>query len=224
MKHDIRLCYEQLLNESHSGHPSVIERISDGNRGRPRVVIDPDFLRFAYQHRTTAGIARFLGVSTTVVRNALLVNNISTPGVNPFPNRHNEQTDMAPADDDLLDPQLPVPETVSSERIPTQTSSNISDIDDASLDSLVIRLRVHFRRAGITMLHGMLCRLGYNIQRSRIQYSLLRVDPIHRVFQRIRIRRRVYSVAGPNALWHHDGQHGMTFCRLKYAFEDECSH
>lgn len=208
MKHDIRLCYEQLLNESHSGHPSVVERTSDGHRGRPRVIIDPDFLRFAYQHRTTAGIARFLGVSATVVRNALLVNGIAPPGENPFPNRHNQQTDLTPADDDLLDPQLPIPETVTPERHPTQTSSNISDIDDASLDSLIIHLRVHFRRAGITMLHGMLRRLGHHVQRHRIQSALLRIDPIHHVFQRIRIRRRVYSVAGPNSLWHHDGQHG----------------
>ena len=83
--------------------------------------------------------------------------------------------------------------------------SNISDDD---LDDLVIRLRFHFRRAGIRMLDGMLRRLGYRIQIERIRQSLLRIDPVRRVFERIRIRRRTYSVAGPNALWHHDGQHG----------------
>lgn len=36
----------------------------------------------------------------------------------------------------------------------------------------------------------------------------MRIDPVQHVFQRISIRRRVYSVPGPNSLWHHDGQHG----------------
>jgi hypothetical protein len=58
------------------------------------------------------------------------------------------------------------------------------------------------------MLRGMLQRLGYRISRERITQSLLRIDPVQRVFQRILIRRRVYSVPGPNSLWHHDGQHG----------------
>ena len=49
---------------------------------------------------------------------------------------------------------------------------------------------------------------GYRISYQRIRQSLLRIDPIHRVFDRIRIRRCVYSVPGPNALWHHVGQHG----------------
>ncbi|RXW17274.1 hypothetical protein EST38_g8582 [Candolleomyces aberdarensis] len=29
------------------------------------------------------------------------------------------------------------------------------------------------------------------------------------VFERFRIRRRTYSVPGPNSLWHHDGQHRL---------------
>ena len=79
---------------------------------------------------------------------------------------------------------------------------------DDQLDNLVLQLRQTFIRAGTTMLHGMLRRLGYRISYQRIRQSLLRIDPIHRVFDRIRIRRRIYSVPGPNALWHHDGQHG----------------
>lgn len=63
---------------------------------------------------------------------------------------------------------------------------------------------------------GMLRRLGYVIQRERIRQSLIRIDPVQRVFERIRIRRRVYSVPGPNALWHHDGQHGASFSRCNH--------
>ena len=58
------------------------------------------------------------------------------------------------------------------------------------------------------MLHGMLLRLGHLIPRERIRQSLLRIDPVQRVFERIQIRCRTYSVPGPNSLWHHDGQHG----------------
>jgi hypothetical protein len=90
----------------------------------------------------------------------------------------------------------------------TSYTSPQSAISDNELDDLVIRLRRHFRRAGVTMLRGMLQRLGYRISRERITQSLLRIDPVQRVFQRILIRRRVYSVPGPISLWHHDGQHG----------------
>ncbi|KAJ7900776.1 hypothetical protein B0H13DRAFT_1560470, partial [Mycena leptocephala] len=47
------------------------------------------------------------------------------------------------------------------------------------------------------------------IPERRDRQSLLRIDPVQRVFQRITIRRRTYSVPGPNSLWHHDGQHGL---------------
>lgn len=39
--------------------------------------------------------------------------------------------------------------------------------------------------------------------------ALERLDPTGRIFERMRIERRTYPVPGPNALWHHDGQHGM---------------
>lgn len=209
MRNDVRLHYERLLDESHSGHPSVLERVPTGHRGRPRIVIDREFLAFAHQHRSTAGIARFLGVGVTTVRNALIEYGIAPSGQNPFPSHDNLPPQPPP--DDLFDPQLPVPEILPEElhRIPTQTSSNISEIDDATLDTLILRLRTHYRRAGITMIQGMLRRLGHRVQRERVQQALLRVDPVRRVFERIRIRRRVYNVPGPNSLWHHDGQHGV---------------
>jgi len=58
------------------------------------------------------------------------------------------------------------------------------------------------------MLHGMLRQLGYRIPHERIHQSLYHIDPVQRIFGCILICRRTYSVAGPNALWHHDGQHG----------------
>lgn len=93
----------------------------------------------------------------------------------------------------------------------------LSSLSDDELDSIIISLRSHYRRAGITVLDGMLRRLGHRVTRERIRGSLIRIDPVQRVFQRIRIRRRVYSVSGPNSLWHHDGQHGASVVNRKFS-------
>ena len=53
------------------------------------------------------------------------------------------------------------------------------------------------------------------MQRERIRASLLRIDPVQHVFKCICIRHRVYSVPGPNALWHHDGRHGMSGIQIQ---------
>ena len=120
--------------------------------------------------------------------------------------------------DFILDPLLPesVPalqpelnsEPSSFHRQITSFTGPLSIISDEDLDSVILQLRQQYTRAGITILHGMLRNLGYRIPRERIRRSLHRIDPVHHIFSRIRIRRRTYSVAGPNALWHHDGQHG----------------
>ncbi|KAJ4463416.1 hypothetical protein C8R41DRAFT_739309, partial [Lentinula lateritia] len=83
----------------------------------------------------------------------------------------------------------------------------ISNISDEQLDSLIGHLRIHFHQAGIRMLDGMLRRLNVMVPYERICQSLIHIDPIHRIFDRIRIRHRGYSVPGPNSLWHHDGHH-----------------
>ncbi len=71
------------------------------------------------------------------------------------------------------------------------------------------------------MLNGMLRRLGHRVPIEHIRQSLLRIDPVRQIFERIRIRRREYRVLGPNSLWHHDGQHGRFFyffCRFSNIF------
>lgn len=64
------------------------------------------------------------------------------------------------------------------------------------------------------MIHGYFHSIGENIPHERIAQSLRRIDQIGRVFRRHVIERKAYSVPGPNALWHHDGQHGMSFARM----------
>jgi len=192
-----------------------------GGPGCPAYWIDPDFLQWAYTHRSTSAIGRFLGVSRRAVRNALLANGIAQPQISPFLTQDNngsesqEETGISDeqelvgepqASDFLLDPILPIPQTQN--QAITSFTGPLSMISNDDLDAVILRLRQQFTRAGITMLHGMLRQLGYRIPRERIRQSLYCIDPVHRIFGRIRIRRRIYSVAGPNALWHHDGQHG----------------
>jgi hypothetical protein len=228
MQLDIRQQYQESLDESHHGHPTIVETIHTGNRGRPHIQIDPNFLQWAYGHRSISGIARFLHVGRSTVRNALLDYGIAQPQENPFRNTTSESDDDAALDiiqdDDLLDPNLPIPAHLPNDVMnptpdnahalhPVSFTGPLSTIIDDVLDDLIVRLRSHFHRAGISMLDGMLRRLGHRVPRERIRESLMRVDPVQRVFQQIQIRRRVYSVPGPNALWHHDGQHGQcVFC------------
>jgi hypothetical protein len=215
MRNDVRQQYEQTVNESHHGHPMIMETIHTGQRGRPSLQIDREFLQWAYSLRSISSIAHFLGVSRGLVRQQLVEHGIAEPQLQPFMlsvDYTDDGDSGADGNEDVLDPSGDVSSTTSpSDNMSFTTSytSPQSAISDNELDDLVIRLRRHFRRAGVTMLGGMLQRLGYRISRERITQSLVRIDPVQRVFQRIQIRRRVYSVPGPNSLWHHDGQHGM---------------
>jgi hypothetical protein len=238
MQNDIRLQYQQAIDESHHGYPAIVETIHTGSRGRPSIRIDPEFLRWSYSLRSIKSISVFLGVSRRIVRQQLLENGIAQPGEQPFlfssqissPTHSTSNADPDPEleDNDLLDPsgsthdaipQTPLRVDRDSEAPVDQTlcitsyTAPQSDISDGEIDDLVLRLRRHFRRAGISMLDG---RLGCRIPRERIQQSLIRVDPVHQIFQRIRIRRRVYNVPGPNSLWHHDGQHGTVILTSKF--------
>jgi hypothetical protein len=217
MQTDLREEYRQALDDSHHGYPTIIERVHTGSRGRPRIQIDPVFLRWAYANRSVSGISRFLHVGRSTVRNALMEYGIAEPQQNPFPDV--ERTDSASVNDPLNENTTSplnqtsidgTGDTIADIHAPPLVSFTgpQSTITDDELDSLIRVIRSHFHRAGVSMLDGMLRHVGHRVPRIRISESLMRVDPLERVFQRTQISRRVYSVPGPNALWHHDGQHG----------------
>lgn len=81
---DLRLQYSALIEASHHGRPVLVERIHSGRPGRPSIHIDPSFLQWAYSMRSVSSISRFLGVSRTVVRQALLDYGIAEPQQAPF--------------------------------------------------------------------------------------------------------------------------------------------
>ncbi|KAJ6451544.1 hypothetical protein C8R45DRAFT_1057105 [Mycena sanguinolenta] len=160
--------------------------------------INPEFLQFAHEHRSTSGVAQFLGISRGTVRSALLREEFAQPQTAPF------ECDPEP---DSVDEANAAP--------PPTSTGGLSTIEGWELDSLLLRLWTHFRCAGLSILDGMLRRLSHHVQRTWISESLCRIDPVHRVFQRIRIRRQHYHVTGPNALWHHDGQHGASIHNVR---------
>ena len=59
-------------------------------------------------------------------------------------------------------------------------------------------------------IEGSLVSQGIRVQRARLRNCLKRVDPIGRRLRSITtIRRRVYNVRSPLALWHMDGNHKL---------------
>lgn len=88
-------------------------------------------------------------------------------------------------------------------------------VTDSELDDLVKDFVTNFPTAGQKTLAGHLSTIGYRIQRYRIRDSLYRVDPWG-VEQRRRrlLHRRKYRVAGPNSLWHVDGNHKLVRWRI----------
>lgn len=235
MQTDIRQLYSNAVDRSHHGRPTLIEPVHTGERGRPSYWIHPGFLQWALSMgKSTSAIAHYLNVSRSTVRTNLLRYGIAEPQPDPFSDTSsnsgsfdfptsamsqlsNDVVDLA--NDDLLDPHLEEnslqpdarSQAVHNEHRITSYTGSLSTISDDDLDRLVIHLRSHYRRAGVTHLDGMLLSSGHRVPRERIRQSLARVDPVQRIFQRIPIRRRTYKVAGPNALWHHDGQHG-SYC------------
>jgi len=226
MQSDIENLHRQSLDTSHHGHPTVLSTIHSGQPGWPQIQIDPSFLAWAYNQRSISALARFLGIGHSTLRDELVHNNlIQAPLSNEPPSTAEPLLGDPLKHDDILEPELPIPthlpgdlNHISAES--HQTSLHHSAITNDELDELIICLRWHYTQAGIWMLDGMLQCLGHHVQYEWIRQSLLRIDPVWRVFERIRIHWRTYHVAGPNALWHHDGQHGNVF----FNYGDDPSH
>ena len=65
------------------------------------------------------------------------------------------------------------------------------------------------------MMLGHLHSRNVFVQRQHVRSSLVRIDPVGRSLRWFNtIRRHVYSVGGPNSLWHIDGLH----CFIRWRF------
>lgn len=163
-----------------------------GRRGRPRKEIDPNILEIALtEHRGPTHLAPVFNCSSRTVRRRALDYNIVEPG--------------APVYVTYEDP-----ETGEILRLYRSSTAPMSQISDDELDDIMRRILRVFPAFGRRMIRGHLESLGVRIPRERLRESYERVNGIPQGLSGNRaVGRRVYRVAGPNSLWHHDGQHGM---------------
>lgn len=85
-----------------------------------------------------------------------------------------------------------------------------TNISENALDVVVASIKQAHPNDGERLMIGHLRNRGIVLPRSKIRASIHRVDPINTAIRRsITVRRRVYSVSGPNSLWHIDGHHKL---------------
>ena len=190
MLDDLDFAAHQSADPPQVTRPPVIQAVHTGRPGRPRYEIDPEWLEFALDLRSTTGVAQALGVSArTVHRNALDLH-LATPGAPPF--------------------QTVVSSAGESQYVHTTTTPPVSTFSDEQLDIAVTAILTVFPDIGRSMLSGCLKAQGQRVPMERIQASYDRVHGSPALFGDRRIVRKEYKVAGPLSLAHMDGQHGMS--------------
>ena len=90
---------------------------------------------------------------------------------------------------------------------------SFTDVTNPEVDEMVREFKVNFPNSGEAVLRGYLESRGVHIQRERVRQAVWRINGneprLHPP-----IARRTYSVSGPNALWHIDGNHKLIKWRL----------
>ena len=93
--------------------------------------------------------------------------------------------------------------------------ANYANVEDNVLDGIVLEIKRQNPVCGSKMLSGYLRAKDLFLPRSRIRESLRRVDPLGVAARRCgAIKRRVYDVTRPLALWHLDGNHKLVKWRM----------
>lgn len=160
--------------------------------GRPRIEIDREFLSSALQLRGASSIATIAACSARTVRRRALDYELAEAG-SPVFWLHVE------------------PDGTLVRNHVMRAHDPVSGPPDEELDEIMRQILESFPNFGRRLINGHLLHLGIHVQRSRIQASYERVHGPPILIGSRRIQRRVYSVAGPNSLCHHDGQHGSCF-------------
>ncbi|XP_026111037.1 uncharacterized protein LOC113085763 [Carassius auratus] len=95
-------------------------------------------------------------------------------------------------------------------------SSSYSDISDADLDEKIRDIVAGNDQLGPEAVRAQLRTEGIRVQRCRVRSSMHRVNPRAAALRAMsqRLRRRSYRVAGPNSLWHLDGNHKLIRWRI----------
>ena len=90
------------------------------------------------------------------------------------------------------------------------TSRPFSDLSDEKLSELLREVRKNNPRSGYRMMLRHLRGRGYRVPQLRVRQMMQKEDPEGTVTRWMNtLKRRVYSVSGPNALWQTDGNHKL---------------
>jgi hypothetical protein len=167
--------------------------VHDGRTGRPSIHIPYEVLAAALRYRGPTHLAPIFNCSARTIRRIALGYGLVEPGLPVYVDYVNEDGE--------------------THRFYTSSTGSGSDLSDDDLDSLIFEIVQSFPNFGRRMIDGHLKHLGHCVPRSCVQAAYLRVHgPSAASFGLTQIERRVYSVPGPNSLWHHDGQHGRGEC------------
>ncbi|CAB3994164.1 uncharacterized protein LOC110239820, partial [Paramuricea clavata] len=89
--------------------------------------------------------------------------------------------------------------------------SNLPPLSDDELDAKMREVLQEFPNAGYRRVISQLAVAGLNPPQMSVRESMRRVDPQGVAVRWLRLTpRRQYSVSGPLALWHIDGNHKLT--------------
>jgi hypothetical protein len=176
----------------------VVTKKLAGTRGRPRKEINPEWLARMSSMRDKTGISSLINLSTRTIRRRQLELRLYNPGVAPA-----QRLLQADGTYDVV--------------YNGQPGTRRNNFTEDEVDALVTSHLDIFPNFGRSMIIGSLLSSGQHLTREQLRasYNRLQGGPTQ-TFSDRRIHRRSYHVAGPNSLWHHDGQHGMCVmaCRL----------
>ena len=167
----------------------IVQRPPTGRRGRRRIEIDPHILRYAMELRPNTALAEVFGCSSRTVRRRAL----EYWPVDPSPPVRTDNMQENGTQSTAYTPHTPATTTIS----------------DEELDRIMGEILETFPSFGRQMITAQFRLYGYRVPRQRIRDSYVRIMGPPPEFGGRRVERRVYKVAGPNALCHHDGWHGM---------------
>ncbi|KAG9052057.1 hypothetical protein FS842_010572 [Serendipita sp. 407] len=201
----IRMRIEAATDQPHQQLQPIhylAQPIYTGQRGRPRIEFNRDFLRTAYEFGTTARLSRSnIPASERTIRRRLVEYGIRQPGLpiaQPIVNELGEQT------------------LVYRGRQPRPRELTEEELDRYTDEALTI-----FPNLGLSMLWAYIKAQGFSPPRDDVAASFRRVNGPPARFGRPAIQRRTYKVPGPNSLWHHDGHHKLIRWKIvTHAFID----
>lgn len=85
-----------------------------------------------------------------------------------------------------------------------------STLTDEELDQLILGIQQRFPNWGNRQMYGHLLSINIRVQFHRVRESQCRIDPEGTMMRQLQhLKRRSYSVRGPQHLWHIDGNHKL---------------